>query len=155
MQQQSFDLLMVHGPFDEAAHSTILRLYEAIFSATPSAGMLERLSTRTDLMLILARNESDGEVVGFKLGFRDSPDTYYSWLGGVLPYARNHGLARRMMQMQHDWAAARGYTFVRTNTLNQWRGMLILNLQMGFDIIGTERPHGGEVKILLEKQLNK
>jgi GNAT superfamily N-acetyltransferase len=147
------DFQMLNAPWNEATQATLLELYEAIFATPPSAHMLDRLAHRHDFLLILAKDRVTGKATGFKLGFRDSPDTYYSWLGGVLPAARGQGLARRMMEYQHEWAAARGYTYIRTNTLNQWRAMLILNLQAGFDIIGTERRHDGEVKILLEKKL--
>ncbi|MBK7940001.1 MAG: GNAT family N-acetyltransferase [Lewinellaceae bacterium] len=38
-----------------------------------------------------------------KTNFLALPDTFYSWLGGVLPEYRRQGVATQLMQHQHDW----------------------------------------------------
>lgn len=47
-----------------------------------------------------------------------------------------------------------GYNVIRTQTRNTWREMLILNLQNGYDVVGT-RTEQGETTILLEKCLSE
>lgn len=95
---------------------------------------------------------SKGQVVGCKLGYERKPGHYYSWLGGVHPSFRGQGIARELMLQQHAWCAQQGYHRIRTQTYNQWRAMLLLNLRVGFDIVGTVQGPRGLV-IVLEKEL--
>lgn len=57
------------------------------------------------------------------------------------------------MKYQHDFALRERYTAVQTQTKNKWRHMLLLNIQNGFDVIGTYTDKTGEPKIILEKKL--
>ncbi|AUD00486.1 GNAT family N-acetyltransferase [Spirosoma pollinicola] len=124
-----------------------------IFSNQSRADLLTELTyqqERTALQLVLAF--SNGQVVGCKLGYERKPHHFYSWLGGVHPDFRGYGIASELMRRQHDWCRQQNYHTVRTQTYNQWRGMLILNLRVGFDIIGTlQGKHG--LTIVLEKNL--
>ncbi len=104
-----------------------------------------------DVHLGVAR--ADERLVGFKLGYQRRPDQFYSWLGAVLPAFRRRGIATELLTRQHAWADAHDYTSIRTKTTNQWRRMLILNLEHGFDVVGTEHDRHGELKIVLEKEL--
>lgn len=103
------------------------------------------------LMLLLAWDGDD--CLGFKAGYRRNESTFYSWLGGVLPEARGQGVARRLMLAQHEWVAAQGYRYVTTETYNRYREMLLLNIRMGFDVVGTQTTVGGEAKIMLRRAL--
>jgi predicted GNAT superfamily acetyltransferase len=103
------------------------------------------------LMVLLAW-EGDA-CVGVKMGYRRSETTFYSWLGGVLQGARGQGVARRLMLAQHEWVAHQGYGYVTTETYNRYRGMLLLNVKMGFDVVGTQTDTKGETKIMLRKPL--
>lgn len=95
----------------------------------------------------------DGKrVVGCKLGYALSADTFYSWLGGVNAAYRGQGIAGMLMQQQHAACQAAGYVTIRTHTYNQWRNMLILNVRHGFDIVGTQPGKRG-LTIFLEKSL--
>ena len=110
-------------------------------------------------MLLLAL---DGQrVVGCKVGYAypatEPSGTFYSWLGGVDAVYRGRGIAGELMQRQHAAALAAGgpasgYVTVRTHTYNQWRGMLILNLRYGFDVVATQPGKHG-LMIVLEKTL--
>ncbi|WP_020604534.1 GNAT family N-acetyltransferase [Spirosoma spitsbergense] len=93
---------------------------------------------------------SDGVVVGCKLGYERRPGHFYSWLGCVAPAFRGNGIAAELMRRQHEWCRRHNYQTVRTQTYNQWRSMLILNLRAGFDIIGTMQGKHG-LTIVLEK----
>lgn len=92
----------------------------------------------------------DGVLVGCKLGYERKPGHFYSWLGCVDPAFRGNGIAAELMRRQHAWCRQHDYQTIRTQTYNQWRSMLILNLKAGFDIIGTlQGKHG--LTIVLEK----
>ncbi len=139
------------GPFDRVVLNTLFALYEEIFASTVTEEMRERLEHTQDLHLAIAFDGA--RAIGYKIGYREDPVTFYSWLGGVLPDFRGQGIAGALMEQQHDWCLRRGYQYVRTKTLNQWRAMLLLNIRMGFDIIGTQTGRNGVVKIILEKKL--
>ncbi|MBK8428057.1 MAG: GNAT family N-acetyltransferase [Lewinellaceae bacterium] len=109
---------------------------------------------RTDLLVFSAKNE-DNRRSGFKMGYRQDPATWYSWLGGVLPEHRGQGIAALLMQYQHDWVKSRNYRWIQTKTMNRWRSMLILNLKHGFDIIGTYTGNDGQTRIILQKEIDR
>jgi len=93
------------------------------------------------------------EPVGFKLGHQRGRCKYLSWLGGVKLAFRRRGHARRLMSYQAEWCRQRGYQGIQTQTLNQWKDMLLLNLNNGFDIVGVTHDPNLGLKISLEKQL--
>ncbi len=94
---------------------------------------------------------ADGRVVGCKLGYERKPTQFYSWLGCVDAAWRGRGIASALMQQQHDWCRQGGYQTIQTQTYNQWRSMLVLNIRAGFNIIGTAQGKHG-LTILLEKK---
>ncbi|MBK8202802.1 MAG: GNAT family N-acetyltransferase [Bdellovibrionales bacterium] len=95
----------------------------------------------------------DNQAVGFKLGYEQDSQEFYSWLGGVVPEFRGIGIASDLMKSQHDWCRKQGYKRVQTKTQNHFREMFILNLKHGFEVIGCHESNGGGFKIVLEKRL--
>lgn len=93
------------------------------------------------------------KVVGFKIGYELDENKFYSWLGGVDPNYRKRGIALTLMEQQHEYLKGKGYQIVQTKTMNKWRGMLILNIKNGFDVIETYTDEKGVHKIVLEKVL--
>ncbi|TGD83032.1 GNAT family N-acetyltransferase [Hymenobacter wooponensis] len=132
--------------------NNLLALLTAIFSLDDQAqaAELRYQQARSPVQVWLA--ESEGKLVGCKLGYERKPGHYYSWLGGVEPAFRGQGTAAELMRQQHAWCQQWGYQRIRTQTYNQWRGMLLLNLRVGFDIVGTMQGAHGLV-IVLEKEL--
>ncbi|CAH0346701.1 hypothetical protein BCI9360_03046 [Bacillus sp. CECT 9360] len=57
------------------------------------------------------------------------------------------------MEKQHQYLKEIGYKVVQTKTMNKWRGMLILNIKSGFNVIDTYTDEKGLHKIILEKNL--
>lgn len=92
-------------------------------------------------------------VVGYKIGYALDDQIFYSWFGGVRPDCRKLGIASELMRRQHEDFRLLGYGIVRTKTMNKWRGMLLLNIQTGFDVLETEVDQRGQLKIVLEKKL--
>ena len=80
---------------------------------------------------------SDEELVGFKIGYAETPGRYYSYLGGVHSARRRCGIARQLATNQHAWVAARGYKGIETGAINSNTPMIALNLSMGFRVIGS------------------
>lgn len=109
--------------------------------------LLDRLKDKKNIMMHLAVVVD--KVIGFKLGYEESSEIYYSWLGAVLPEFQQAGVAATLMQGQHKDAESKGYRVIRCKTLNKYQSMLILSLKQGFHIKGID----AEQKILLEKRL--
>ncbi|QHA87083.1 GNAT family N-acetyltransferase [Serratia rhizosphaerae] len=98
--------------------------------------------------------ELDGQPVGFKLGYQTDDDTFYSWLGGVLPAFRRRGVAGQLLEEQERWARTQGFSRLTVKTRNQFRGMLMLLVSRHYQIIALEKK--GEVadyRLLLEKRV--
>lgn len=134
-----------------AVMAEVSALYERVFGE-PAGEFLDSAAEKPGLALWLAR-DANGQAVGFKLGYRRSPREFYSWLGGVDPAARGDGIARALMRAQHAWAAGAGYPTVSTQTMNRYRAMLLLNIQEGFDVVGTHTDEQGLTRIMLKKRL--
>ncbi len=60
-------------------------------------------------------------------------------------------VARELIRRQHLRCRDAGYSSVRTHTTNGNRAMLLLNVQEGFDVIGTTNSAGKGLRIVLEK----
>ncbi len=138
------------SPFSVSLGAELLALAKEIFTSLDEHKFFDRLARPDGLMAVAAK---DGRLAGFKMGYRESDTTVYSWLGGVRPDFRGHGLGQRLMDAQHAHCRAHGYRYVKTKTMNRWRAMLILNLKNGFDITQTYLSANGEQKIILIKPL--
>lgn len=118
----------------------------------PEPNFRERVRAKTKPMAVLALSE---EIpVGFKLGHEKYQGAFYSWLGCVQSEHRRKGIARALLKQQHQWCKERGYEKVLTRSRNTFPGMMILNIQEGFRVTGTEMD-GGEpaLSILFSKSL--
>ena len=137
----------------DSAIEAMARLVSETFGEEyPEPNFPERVRSKLKPMVILAKN--DDEVVGFKLGYERWQGTFFSWLGCVRPEYRRQGIARELLQRQHQWCKEQGYEKILTNSRNSFPEMLILNIQEGFQITGTEMD-GGEPppNILFSKSL--
>lgn len=127
----------------------IMELHKHVFEGAELG--LEELTEKKNLLIFVALN---GErVVGFKMGYEYTDDTFYSWLGGVHSDFRGKGIASELMRRQHELVKSFGYTKIRTISRNKRREMLLLNIKVGFDIIETFVSGKGTHKIVLEKEL--
>ncbi len=145
-------------------HAPLIRRVEAARSAAeralpnglqrPPAAVAGILVERSKWLAQFARvgEGPDAPVVGFKLGYAERSTRFYSWLGGVDPDFRRRGIARQLMVDQHRWCTAEGFELIETSTTNRFRAMLLLNLRMGFDVVGT-RAGEHALNILLAKSL--
>ncbi|MFD2569181.1 GNAT family N-acetyltransferase [Spirosoma soli] len=142
-----------NGLPSEPLITSMVDLLQTVFNNRGREETVAELSyqlARTAIPTFLAID--DQTVVGCKLGYERQPGQFYSWLGCVSPSHRGQGIAAELMRQQHDWCRQQGYMTIRTQTYNQWRNMLILNLRFGFNIVGAlQGKHG--LMIVLEKDL--
>ena len=112
----------------------------------------ERLKHRLYLALVA---EMDGELLGFKVGYQsDTPDTFYSWMGGVRPEFRKYGIANALAEYQENWAREKGFRSVFFKTRNRFPPMITFGLKRGFKIMEVI-PKGGveDYRVVMRKRL--
>ena len=132
----------------------LVSLARAVFNEPASRAAVQReLQTKSRLIAIVAYK--DRKPCGYKIGYEQSAERFYSWIGGVHPDHRSKGLARDLMKRQHDEARAAGYKIVVTHTRNKFKEMLLLNIRTGFSIVGVKHGLGErELAIVMEKMLD-
>jgi predicted GNAT superfamily acetyltransferase len=110
----------------------------------------KRLLNAKNLILIATIND---ELVGFKVGYeRDSDNSFYSWMGGVLPEFRKLKIAQQLADYQQIWARNQGYESITFKTRNYLKPMLIFSLKNGFHIESIEpREKLEDYRIFLRK----
>lgn len=119
------------------------------------ATTLERLQGRLDgaVGLILVA-KFEGVLIGYKVGYQLTEDTFYSWLGGVIPEHRKHGVATLLLNYQEKWVRNSGYKQIKAKSMNRFPGMLSLLNSNGYEIVGVdESVYGLEGKIVFLKRL--
>ncbi|WP_397472445.1 GNAT family N-acetyltransferase [Rheinheimera sp.] len=119
------------------------------------ATTLERLQGRLDgaVSLILVA-KLEGALVGYKVGYQLTEETFYSWLGGVIPEHRKHGVATLLLNYQEKWVLNSGYKQIKVKSMNRFPGMLNMLRSNGYEIVGIEESVcGSEDKIVFLKRL--
>lgn len=107
------------------------------FGASQSRNVYEqRLLDRPHLILIARDVE---KPVAYKVGYEEDEQTFYSWLGGVLPGYRRVGLAQQLLELQEAWVEHAGYKRITVKSRNRFSGMLILLIRNGYQIQEVER----------------
>lgn len=114
---------------------------------------VERMREKTqDCTHFLAQFFFDGrQPIAFKVGY-DCGDFFYSWVGGVAPFYRGQGLAKKLMNRQHQWAKEQGFHKVRTHTDARFPEMIELNQKYDFKLVNTRIKENIE-QLVLEKNL--
>lgn len=134
------ELLWVHEQIPEFPGKASLDFYT------------ERLKHRLHLALVA---EKDGELLGFKVGYQsDTPDTFYSWMGGVRPEFRKQGIADTLAEYQENWAREKGFKSIYFKTRNRFPAMITFGLSRGFKIMEVI-PKGGveDYRVVMWKEL--
>ncbi|MRT55301.1 fosfomycin resistance glutathione transferase [Enterobacteriaceae bacterium RIT693] len=139
----------------QASLTEILELYHRLpeFEDCRSVADLQaRLSSRQTSQLIACVNDTPA---GFKLGYALSETEFYSWLGGVLPEFRRDGVAQALLVEQEKWAMEQGYRTLTVKTRNKFRGMLMMLLKNGYQLVELEQKGTpNEHRLLLQKSLS-
>jgi GNAT superfamily N-acetyltransferase len=139
-------------PLNEEQIHELAALFRLTFGHEAPDDFGDILNEKHNLIALLAIEEE--HVVGFKLGYERYRQTFFSWLGGVIPQRRREGIANLLMREQHQRVAELGYTEIQTETFGDEPGMLILNLKEGFTIYGTHVGTDRRVRVEMTKRLN-
>ncbi len=138
----------------QASLEEILALYHRLpeFEDCRSVADLQtRLATNQTSQLIACVN---GVPAGFKLGYALGETAFCSWLGGVLPEFRRDGVAQGLLAAQEKWAMEQGYRTLTVKTRNKFRGMLMLLVKNGYQLIEVElKGMPDDYRLLLCKSL--
>lgn len=90
----------------------------------------------TDLIMLLAVARPGQEAVGFKVGYRQDADVFYSAKGGVCAGWRRRGIARLLLRELMARARRRGYARFAYDTFpNKHPGMTVMGLGEGFRVV--------------------
>ncbi len=99
--------------------------------------------------------ELDQKMVGFKVGYdRFNDESFYSWMGGVLPEYRRKGIAKSLADFQEKWAKDNGYKSIKLKTRKKHKAMVAFSRNRGFEIFNTiEKLNNQESRIWMQKEL--
>ena len=139
--------------FSETLIQDLILLEKEIFDHPLSELELrDRLALNNQMLAIVAYfNE---KPIAYKVGYSQSEKVFYSWIGGVSKSHRGQGLAKILISKQHSWALEKGFLYMRTSSRNRFREMMILNLKVGFNVVGTQMSaKNNELSVLFEKKL--
>lgn len=125
-------------------------LYPQVFGSIPEK-FFRQFEYHSKFLLLFAY--WNNELVGFKFGYGQDQNLFYSWTGGVHPEHRKKGIAEALMKHQHEWCLAQKYKRIETRTRNKFPEMIRLNFRHGFKIVGTFQDSDNEPKIILRKEL--
>ncbi len=151
MSNQNLKLIIIEGIPEDTVLKVLLDLYMVVFDDAISNFFIKRIETKEDIISIIAYNE--GEVVGFKIGYKYNKTTFYSWVGGVLPNYRRRGIGKKLAEKQEKIVKEKGYIKLRTKSMNHFKPMILMNVKNGFDIIQVYTNEKGKQKIVFEKEI--
>lgn len=137
---------------NDALLDELVTLSVSLFENKPNHEYFNALKHKPALML-LART-SDKTLIACKIGYQYSDDVFYSWIGGVHPRFREHGIAQHLMQMQHKWCLNNHFRLIRTKTLINNSIMYALNVKNGFSVIGNDVSGEHGPKLIYSKLLS-
>lgn len=150
MKQNFFTDIIIADPTKKQLQ-LLVNLYSSIFEDAQIDFFIERIKQKKDVLSIIAY-ENDIPI-GFKIGYQYNQTVFYSWVGGVLPKYRKRKVASTLAFSQEKWAKKKGYSKLRTKSMNRFKPMLIFNLKNGFDIIQVYTNESKQTKIVFEKTL--
>lgn len=131
-------------PFDTQLISDLVALSEAVFDQKAPEKWINSFEWRLNHMpdVTVCTVEEDGILAGFKIGYAEAFDRYYSWLGGVHPRFRERGLAEKLMREQHDWLESSRFYRVETKVAQDNIAMIALNTKFGMQTSGMISKNG-------------
>lgn len=151
MENDNLSFKIVKGIPTGSDLNIIENLYTEIFEDSQLNSFHKRLNEQENICSLIAFD--DITPIGFKIGYHYNQTTFYSWVGGVLPDFRGKGVAKKLAQLQEQWAKKNNYLKLRTKSMNRYKPMMILNLKNGFDIVSAYTNDAGHLKIVFEKEI--
>ena len=151
MAKNNVSYLTICGFPENKIYKEIVKLYSELFNDADLLFFKQRIEEHPKLLSVLTYSKN--LLIGFKVGYPYDNETFYSWIGGVLPNHQQQGVGAHMAKIQEDFARNNGYKKLRTKSMNTYKAMMILNLKNGFDITSVYTNTKNQTKIVFEKQL--
>ena len=151
MVKNNISYKTIKGFLEENIFQEAANLYSEIFKDADLDFFKHRIEQQPKLFSILGYHNE--KLIGFKIGYPYDENTFYSWIGGVLPKHQQKGMANHMAELQEKYAVSKGFIKLRTKSMNAYKPMMILNLKNGFDITKVYTNVKGQTKVVFEKQL--
>lgn len=151
MVKDDIKIQAVKGQLHSSVFKEVLDLYASVFEDADLAFFTNRLKENPDAYILLAF--SCNKLIGFKIGYPYNKDTFYSWIGGVLPSFRKKGIASKLLNNQELYAKELGFKKMRTKSMNRFKPMMILNLKNNYNIVKIYTNSKQQTKIVFEKTL--
>jgi len=114
----------------------------------------ERFKDRKTLFLIAYMANT---AVGYLIAYdRHKDKSFYCWITGVVPEARNKGVLSAMMNYLFKWAYTNGYGMIKVKSRNERREMNAYLIKRGFFFTNIEpRDDVKDHRILLEHAIEE
>jgi len=141
------------GDLSNNLFTELLHLYNQLFEDADLEFFKTRFTTQANICSVLAFKKT--QLIGFKIGYPVENNTFYSWIGGVNSEFRNIGIGKQLATLQENYAIEKGFSVLKTKSMNRFKPMMILNLKNGFNITKVYTNTKGQTKIVFEKQLKQ
>jgi len=141
------------GDLSNNLFTELLHLYNQLFEDADLEFFKTRFTTQANICSVLAFKKT--QLIGFKIGYPVENNTFYSWIGGVNSEFRNIGIGKQLATLQENYAIQKGFSVLKTKSMNRFKPMMILNLKNGFSITKVYTNTKGQTKIVFEKQLKQ
>ena len=141
------------GDLSNNLFTELLHLYNQLFEDADLEFFKTRFTTQANICSVLAFKKT--QLIGFKIGYPVENNTVYSWIGGVNSEFRNIGIGKQLATLQENYAIQKGFSVLKTKSMNRFKPMMILNLKNGFNITKVYTNTKGQTKIVFEKQLKQ
>lgn len=151
MEKNNLSFKIIKGVPPSSDLKVLENLYASIFDDAQLDFFHKRLNEKENVCSLISFEQDI--PVGFKIGYHYNKTTFYSWVGGVLPNYRGKGIAKKLAQLQEQWAKKNNYLTIRTKSMNRYKPMMILNLKNGFDIVSVYTNNSNQTKIVFEKNI--
>jgi GNAT superfamily N-acetyltransferase len=119
------------------------------FHSPPTIAETRKRCLNVPYLAIVA--EHKGTRIGCKLGYQENKDVFYSWIGGVLPEYRKHGVAQNLLEYQEEWAWRNDYKVIKVKSMNRFPEMLRFLIANSYQVVGVEGNAPENLKVLFEK----
>lgn len=151
MEKSSFSYKTIEGIPNKEIQQQLLEVYQKIFEDANPGFFLDRIESKQDLVCVLCYFST--KLIGFKIGYQYDSTTFYSWVGGVISRKRKQGIGKQLANLQQEKIIQKGYTKLRTKSMNRFKPMMILNLKNGFNIVQVYTNSLSQTKVVFEKDL--
>lgn len=136
--------------FDQA-FSIHQQIPEFQIDSTTYKQLNERINNVKHLIILVAH--VDNQPVGYLMGY-ERYSSFYTWIAGVLPSHRRHGVFIQLMDRIEQLAKQKNYQLLTIKTRNSFKSMLLFLISHDFKLIDIDKRQSVDThRLILEKQL--